>query len=768
MPDQVDYQFVNGWVATGDFPCRQALRAMLGERHIDLPDRPFAHIYSGAETDRVDLSDFCHRPTLKSCFARCQIMLPDAQDLEFEIETCGGVLVWLDNDLTHEFEPFERNIPNQSKFSRQLAAGAHMLTVRFEDLCERDASFGFKLKLLQGENITVAIRGIADTAQLRKATALLEGLRMKDVFHFSNRAVLTSDNLSDIAVHLSCRDLPGQEGMMSLSSPELSLTLPAGCPLLAFETEIDGIRISRSIGTTVMPGADRLSSKTLTARKTDFLSKLDRVEHIEACLFALSAGCWNEEAEREFLDAIKRVEERWDCADFRMMSLLWIWARYRNALPSTHADRLQHAILGFRYWMDEPGNDVMWFWSENHVLCFHVAQHLAGQMMPSAVFGNSGKFGHEQECLGRERLHKWFDSIEKHGLAEWNSAAYYPINYRGLLTLFELTDDLSLRQRAKALLDQISAMVALHQCGGVATGSQGRIYEKELLAGPMTELGAVASVLFGGWHVPGKDAAAILVALSDYTPSKRLIAFAWPEPGTMIEARYAQGLEMANIKLLKDAHVQLSCVTHYKPGQSGHQEHVAEIQFSDHPLAKVWCNHPGDLKIWGASRPSYWAGNGRMPDIDHDATIARLCYDLQPGDIPFVHAFIPDQILDEIIPDGQWIFFRCGSGYGALWGSSPFTRLESGQYQGTEWRLAGSRLGCALVVGSSDMHTSFSAFQKRCRKTPLEWDPATGYSLGNISNDTSNFPDEPVMEPMVSLSGATAIPCTKFLGKDYE
>ena len=34
MPDAVDYRFVNGWVATGDLPCREALRAALHGREI--------------------------------------------------------------------------------------------------------------------------------------------------------------------------------------------------------------------------------------------------------------------------------------------------------------------------------------------------------------------------------------------------------------------------------------------------------------------------------------------------------------------------------------------------------------------------------------------------------------------------------------------------------------------------------------------------------------------------------------------------------------
>lgn len=49
--------------------------------------------------------------------------------------------------------------------------------------------------------------------------------------------------------------------------------------------------------------------------------------------------------------------------------------------------------------------------------------------------------GPDHRDQGATRLRRWFDVIDEHGLAEWNSAADYPINYRGLLALFTLSQD---------------------------------------------------------------------------------------------------------------------------------------------------------------------------------------------------------------------------------------------------------------------------------------------------------------------------------------
>ena len=67
------------------------------------------------------------------------------------------------------------------------------------------------------------------------------------------------------------------------------------------------------------------------------------------------------------------------------------------------AHRIDAAILGFRYWMDEPGNDVQWYFSENHALLFHTAAYLAGHLLPDATFVRSGRTGAEQSRDRRAR-----------------------------------------------------------------------------------------------------------------------------------------------------------------------------------------------------------------------------------------------------------------------------------------------------------------------------------------------------------------------------
>ena len=70
--------------------------------------------------------------------------------------------------------------------------------------------------------------------------------------------------------------------------------------------------------------------------------------------------------------------------------------RRRCARASTRA------ILGYRYWMDEPGNDVQWYFSENHALLFHTAAYLAGASAARRdVSSAPAARAREQSAVGR-------------------------------------------------------------------------------------------------------------------------------------------------------------------------------------------------------------------------------------------------------------------------------------------------------------------------------------------------------------------------------
>jgi hypothetical protein len=124
--------------------------------------------------------------------------------------------------------------------------------------------------------------------------------------------------------------------------------------------------------------------------------------------------------------SLEAIEDCHDCADFILVPLLWSRAKYADKLDAAVVARIDAAMLGYRYWMDERGNDVQWYFSENHALLFHTAAYLAGHILPEGRFVRSGRTGKEQSAVGGERVHAWLDHFEKWEMAEFNSAPYFP------------------------------------------------------------------------------------------------------------------------------------------------------------------------------------------------------------------------------------------------------------------------------------------------------------------------------------------------------
>ncbi len=262
-------------------------------------------------------------------------------------------------------------------------------------------------------------------------------------------------------------------------------------------------------------------------------------------------------------------------------------------------------------------------------------------------------------------------------------------------------------------------------------GTQGRAYEKELLAGPVTELGSVTAIAFGGAYWPGYDRAAALFCLSDYAPPEGVAALATPKAGQTLTARYTQGFGHAGkLTLWKSAGVQLSTVTGLKTGQHGHQAHVIDVQFAAHPMARLWINHPGELKVWGERRPSLLAGNHVMPAVaQHEAT-ALVIYDVDRDwtTLGLTQLFAPPDAFDSITPAAGWTLFRAGQGRAAVWCSDRLSPVV-GLYKGALHRLRSKRSGWIVALAYPD--ETDSDFQARLARSEPVFD-ADDLTLGVI------------------------------------
>jgi hypothetical protein len=722
----------------GDLPCRKAFWTEMVGRGIEpASDWPAAHLNLPGSNRRVEFTGFWHVPTHVRRWLRGAFRTDAPRTLRLRLSTCGGVRIWVNGVEQARFEPFRRNVESTSEVTLKLDAGDNEILLHTEDLAERDTVWFFELELLDDAPLTVALPLPVDRDEIARLAALARDVRpSRDVFIGEPlEIVFDAPPGSDLPVRVEVYShghdravLAQTATMLGAAQTRLSIAetlgIPDGYHGIRLTVGSDAGAVTRAIDAAFMRAlSPEPVSATLEERKRAALafSARNGAERIGRVLAMLAVGSEDKTTvDRIMAATLTSIERREDCSDFVMVPLLWLVRGYGQHLAPETLERIRRAVLGYRYWVDEPGNDVMWFWSENHVLCFHVSQLLAGEFLPDAVFEASGRTGREQAVLAKARLGRWFDSVEAHGLAEWNSAAYYPIDFIGLLAL-EHWAERELAERARRQLDLIFEMLALHTLGGVPAGSQGRAYDKELRAGPLTELAPFAEVAFGEGWLNGGVASLPMFCCSDYVPPAHLGWFARLGPGRAIEARYAQGLDAAKLVLFKNTAAQLSTVVDHKTGEKGHQQHVVDIRLSGHPMARLWVNHPGEDDPWGTQRPSYWAGSGILPRVAQNRDLALMIFDTKDHRNGWTHAYLGRDGLDALLVEGKWLIVRSGAGFAALHATNGLDMVTRGATAGREIRAAGRRCGwiAAIGCGSSD---DFERFCQRILSTVVTFD----------------------------------------------
>ncbi|WP_052951878.1 hypothetical protein [Devosia soli] len=677
---------------------------------------------------RVEFTQFRYRPTRLSRWCRTTIASREDRYCSFRLTTCGGVHIWVDGTLAARFEPFTRNQAQDTVVHLPIKATGGEVIVLSEEMAERDTNWFFELTLLDKTELDIVLPGAEIGEQAGALKALAAQARCRgEVVTADEKVILVFDTPAKLDVDIEVTF--ASTSHTHASALQRRVVLPAGATevFVCHGSELqDGyynVPLSFSIGTSrvervigcailhtlepqVLPG-------DLAARKRHALEHAARhgENRMGTVVALLETSQGSDPRIRPIVEeTLRAIEERHDCADFVSVPLLWAYHRHAVDLPQDLRERTESILQGFRYWVDEPGNDVMWFWSENHALCFHVSQLLAGLAWPDAHFSASNRSGREQAEIATHRLGLWLDAVEEDGLAEWNSSAYYPVDFIGLLALAELAPE-PIAIRAKRLCDRIFTMLSLHTLNAVPAGSMGRAYDKELRAGPLTELAPFAAVAFGkGWLNSGV-ASLPLFAAGRYEPPAHLLPYAQPGPGETISAHYRQGYgPAALLSLHKTENIQLSTNSGARARGYGHQQHVIDLRLSTHPMARSWVNHPGEDDPWGNQRPSYWAGNGNLPRILQDGGTALILYRLDAdARLDFTHIYAARSGIEHHV-SGDTLILKAGKALAAYKATSSLQAIVTGPGAGLEYRQAGLNQGWALITAEDQNLEQFSAY----------------------------------------------------------
>lgn len=266
------------------------------------------------------------------------------------------------------------------------------------------------------------------------------------------------------------------------------------------------------------------------ARQAEYLGVCagDGASGLYAQVCRLAAGRPLDEAVVD--EAIGKVKLREDTADFKVAALLRLLYldQEGHKLPPSLRQRLEDAIKGFKYWLDQSGKDKMCYWTENHQILFHSAELLAGQLFEDAVFENAGMTGAQHKAHALPWVERWLDNRLRFGFAEWHSNVYFNEDIPALVNLADFAADERIRTKASMVLDVLAFDMLNNYYKGYFATTHGRTYEDHFIGGLKDSTSEAAWLLLGlgSYRSFGNFSGAFIATSKGYVPPPVLEAAA--------------------------------------------------------------------------------------------------------------------------------------------------------------------------------------------------------------------------------------------------
>ncbi|MEM6761363.1 MAG: hypothetical protein AAF615_00660 [Pseudomonadota bacterium] len=702
-----------------EYPCRTAFaQAHSGQRPVTLGAMLTARSWLPFGAERLDLSGFWFRPTHLATFATTKLASAGGE-ARFRLTTPGGAILFVNGVEAGWLAPYRRNLEDHAEFTVHLASGENTVEVFFDDLAERDTRYFIRLDYVWGAAVVPLLPFDAPAASVEMVEQALTQMHFDQPSYgggpvrlvlptpLEAPAAATIKVVGDFMSHEArtiSRDLQAGAATISLGD---AADLPADFRHFQVSLAADGFEAKRTFGievaaTSALGGAPTALSGRIT-EALDWVATAAEPDTV-AVLARLATGRAGADTDTMIERALAPIIECWDCADFALVPLLWSRIAHESAIAEPTLRGIDRTILHYRYWMDEPGNDVQWYFSENHALLFHTAAYLAGTLLPDEIFVRSGRKGSEQAAIGAERVRQWFDHFEKWEMAEFNSAPYFPIDLKGLTILFALAPDHDIRLRAEAAIRRLMEIVANSAHQGVLTGAQGRSYEHTLRAGRTLELSAIARLLWGvgtfGRRFHALPQLALCLRDHGLTLPDLKDRALWQEDGEQ-DWFFTQGeAGFASLSHTKTKDWALGTAARYRWFEWGYQETLIQARIGANPDATVFINHPGEAIHSGYGRPSFWGGSASIPRVQQYRGLAVVVFQGAEGQPDFTHAYFPrDAFSDAILGERNAVAAE-GDGRLYLAASGPLSMVSEGPSAGCELQLAGRDGTWLLRLGS--------------------------------------------------------------------
>lgn len=692
------------------------------------------------EPCRVELHAVTELWAERPCTLRAWLWSYDAADVWVNGRHAGGIALPC-------YKPCQRQ-----ELALDLQAGRNQVYLRLETVGVRDTRIAFALQLL---DTPAAVRcALPDPDAVRPClhaaalldSAVLAGGELRTAGPLPAGAQLRYHepdyDFRSTAPRFTLQNAGGRQAVELLPKPHFTLEIPAGPAVLRRTFARPELQppVYRS----------HLSDEQML-QNIAAIGSMRREETDGFALYPMLARCalgrFPESDHAELAVTLDQIERRMDCADFMTCALVRYIREYD--FPQDLKAELRRVMLNFRYWMDEPGQDCMCFWSENHTLMFYQTAYFFGGYYPDEVFVRSGLTGRALRQKARGRIAEWLEDVNEQGFDEFNSTVYTPITYAALLNLVDYAEP-DLAAGARKACDLLWRQMARHVFRGVVVSPMGRVYGgvlcpwRESLQGMVYAADRTAPYVCNEWlsaaattgYAMPADIPALMAETGNFryntsnavvevckTPDYMLTSVQSPRrDGTARVWQPDEREEMqAHHIYVKSLNEHFHGTTQFQPGEYGYQQHMWSAALDTDLL--VFANHPGQTcDVTTEVRPGYWFGNGVMPALRQQGRVLGAVYcipDTYP--IRFTHLYWDAARFDETAQAGGWLFGRKGDSYIGVWCSAPLADHSDVRF-GCEKRALAPNTAYLVVCGSRREDGGFPEFTAACRARDVRFD----------------------------------------------
>lgn len=680
----------------------------------------------------IDFSKFYYTLKKIDFYAQTLLLSPIAQTVKARIWTYCAADMWLNGERVAGIAAPVYQPIGYVDAVLNLRSGVNSVFAAMQNFGVRDTRNIFALQLCDAQNVTTTLPIAEETLSILKeaenwfASLTLDGDGL--ICPYLPPFAVTAQHSGESFVwEKSCRFAAENAESVSVSATVEGQTF---CRI---------IELSQNIAPVFRKFADE-NEYINTVLKSIEIDPSSQRGQLDGVIEFIRRYLLNGEilaSDYSLLDAsLGKVNERVDCSDFSLASLLRIYKTL--PLADEYKEKIKAACLAFRYWMNEDGADAMCFWSENHSLLFHACQMLAGELWPDETFKRSAKPGLEMYTIGKRRTLEWLDAVEKEGFEEFCANGYMAVTIFALQLVYDFAEA-TLSKRAGKLIDQILEENARQCFKGVQFSPMGRVYRKVLhpfrgdLQALLYALNDEAAYHACTWQAP--------IFLSDYKAPSNLkecmsepvdISFnsgsamiytyktddyiltsaASPRKMPLVEG-IDKKTEYYKTKIMNEG---FHGTTLFVPNGHGYQQHLWTAAIS--PKAPIFVNHPGVERDFSSNRPGYWYGNGVFPAITQDKNRLYCLYEIPATHpIQFTHLYWPSWIMQEQKIVGNWIFGRCENGYIGIWCSASLELNNTDAVINADYRAFGTSCAWAVHCGSQKEHGSFDEFVASCSRS---------------------------------------------------